>query len=176
MKFYFKDKIIQIITPFFLAIIIAYLLNPIILKLESKKISRMMGIIIIYTIASLLMFLLIIFMIPELINNIKELMNTVPEITYKYQKIFNNFMSFIKTSNWPPDVKNALYEEIDNGTKSAQLFIMNALKEILMSLIDTIALLLDMILAMILAYYFIKDNEVIKYFLIFISNFWYGIH
>ena len=69
----------------------------------------------IYTISILLLFLLILFMLPELINNTKELMNTVPEITNKYQNIFNNFMTFIKTSNWPPEVKNAYLMKLIMG-------------------------------------------------------------
>jgi predicted PurR-regulated permease PerM len=160
--FHFRGKINKILTPFFMAIIIAYLLNPIVLKLESKKISRMIGIIMIYFIFLILLAFLTIFMIPELINNIKELMNTVPEIVNRYQGLFNNSLSFIKTSNWPNDVKDALFVEIQNGTKSAQLFIMDTLRKSLTSLIDAIAMFLDLVLSMIIAYYFIKDADFFK--------------
>ena len=158
----FKGKLIQIAIPFFMAMIIAYLLNPIVIKMERRKIPRMAGILIIYFIFSVLLASLTIFVLPELINNTKELMNTVPEMTNRYQNMFNSFMSFIQTSNWPPDIKNSLSKEVQNGAAAAQGIIMDTLKKSLMSLIETLTMFLDFVMAMIIAYYFIKDAEFFK--------------
>jgi len=43
-----RDKIIKIIFPVLLGAVIAYILRPIVLKLESKNISRTKSIIMIY--------------------------------------------------------------------------------------------------------------------------------
>lgn len=160
--YHYKGKISAIILPFFIALVIAYLLNPIIVRLEARKVPRIYGIFLIYTVSSIIIIAITIFIVPEIINNTKELMVTIPEITSKYQGIFNNFMSGIKSSNWPPDVKNAIYREIQNSAIMAQNFIMDMLKKSISTLLETLTMIFDVILAMIIAYYFIKDVEFFK--------------
>ncbi len=158
----FRSDIVQVGIPFFLALIIAYLINPLIKKLESKGIPRVAGILAVYIAFAAIVVTVIIFIIPEFVNNTRELMNTLPDIISRYQDIFNDFMSFIKTSNWPPDIKNAIYDEIQNGAEAVQNFTTDALRRSLMIMLKTATMLLDLILAMTIAYYFMKDGEFFK--------------
>ena len=160
--FTYKKQLSTLLQPFFIALIIAYLVNPLVNKLETKKVSRMVGILIIYISFTLLTVAIVIFLVPEVANNTEELMKTVPDITKKYQNMFNGMMSFIQSSNWPPEIKNAIFKEVQNGTVIAQEFAMNALKRSLSMIIEMVSMLLDFILAMIIAYYFIKDTGFFK--------------
>ncbi|MDP4181737.1 MAG: AI-2E family transporter, partial [Bacillota bacterium] len=103
-----KDKIIQIVIPFFIAIIIAYSLKPLVIKLESKNMPRSVSIILIYLVFTLGMVVATIFIIPELMGNTKELMDTLPDLTNKYQKLFNGYISHIQSSKWSPEIKGAI--------------------------------------------------------------------
>lgn len=155
----FRIEIKKILTPFFMALIIAYLFNPLVKKLVRKKIPRPAAILLLYLLFSLAFVSITIFIVPELINNTKELMATLPEITAKYQGMFNKYISMIQSSNWPIDVKEAIFNEIYSGTSIAQEYVSNTLKHSLSTFIETVTTFLDLVLAMIIAYYFIKDAE-----------------
>jgi predicted PurR-regulated permease PerM len=158
----YSHKIIQIIIPFFLALIIAYLINPIVIRMESRKIPRMASILIIYTTFAIVVVSITIFIIPELINNIKELSAVIPDIASKYQNNFKWIISVIQSSSWPPDIKNMIFTEIQSGAGIAQKVVLDTLRKSFISMFETIVALFDLILAMIIAYYFIKDADFFK--------------
>lgn len=160
--YHYREKMIQIIVPFFMAMIIAYLLHPLVIRLEKRRLPRMAGILLIYLLFSLLAGLLVVFVVPELIENTKELMNTLPEIIAKYQQDFNTLMSAVRSSNWSPDVKEAIFREIQGNSLAVQSYITELLKKSLATLVKGVEAFFDMILAMIVAYYFIKDAEFFK--------------
>ena len=162
LLYIYRGKVGRIISPFFMALIIAYLVYPLVNRLEQFKISRRAGILLIYLCITLLTAAFIVFIFPEMVNNAKELAVTLPDIALKYQNIINGFLTYIQSSNWPPDIKNAVFREIQNGTAAAQSIIMDNLKKSLMILFDTITTLFDLVLAMIIAYYFIKDGALLR--------------
>jgi predicted PurR-regulated permease PerM len=158
----YRAKIGRVFIPFFMAMIIAYLLHPLVTRLERKKISRTKGIILIYLLFSILMVTITIFIIPELINNTKDLMNTIPDLTTRYQLKFNNIIMAIQSSKWSPDIKSAIYREIQNGASFAQNYVLDILRKSLSALLSGIKVMFDLVLAMIIAYYFIKDAKYFK--------------
>jgi len=160
--YYFRQKVIQIIIPFFIAVIIVYLINPIVLKLEKRNISKTVSILMIYLFFGIAITTLAIFIVPEMVKNTKDLMTTLPQISLQYQSIFKGVMSFIKSSNWPDDIKTAIYKEIGNGAAIAQNLIMSTLKKSLLTLFETVTMIFDFGVALVIAYYFIKDGEYFK--------------
>lgn len=160
--YYNGRKIMEIIIPFFIALIIAYLLLPLVIKLETRKLPRNVSILLIYFIFSLLTVTITIFIIPELINNSKELMITIPEIATKYQAMFDKVITIIQSSNWSDDSKNTILKEIHNSTAIAQDYMINTLKKSVSTLVKIVTMLFDLVLSMIIAYYFIKDAEFFK--------------
>lgn len=164
--FHFRVKIISILLPFLAAIVITYLLKPLVNKLESRRIPCSASILLIYLAFSLVIIAFFIFVIPELIDNTKDLSNTLPDLTDNYQKMFNKYMSNIQSSKWSPDIKNAIFKEIQNGTAAVQDYITDALKKALDTLIKIVTTLFNLLISMIIAYYFIKDAKFFReYFL-----------
>lgn len=155
----YRVRIFKILTPFIMAIIIAYLLNPVVIKLEKKKINRTAGILLIYLAFSALIVSVMLFIVPEIARNARELVVTIPEISSKYQSLFSSIMSAIQSSEWSPDIKNTVFREIQNGLLTAQTIIMDTLRKALTTLVETVTALFDLVLAMIIAYYLIKDSE-----------------
>lgn len=158
----YRQKIGKIVTPFLIALVVAYLVSPIVTKLEARKVSRRIGILLVYLGFSLLVIAIIIFLMPELMNNTKELINTLPDITTRYQKMANDFLDMINSSNWPPEIKNAILRELQNGFTMMENLAIDTLKKSLMMLIGTLTTIFDLVLAMIIAYYLIKDSELFK--------------
>ena len=154
-----KDKIIDIVIPFFIAIIIAYTLKPLVLKMETKNIPRSLSIILIYIVLTSAIIVTTIFIIPELITNTKEIMDKLPEFTGKYQKLFNSYISNIQSSKWSPEIKSAILNEIQNGSGKLQDFIMRTLSKGLNTTMKAVTIFFDLTMSLIIAYYFIKDSK-----------------
>ncbi len=158
----YRKKIGRIMSPIFMAIIISYLVHPLVLNLEEKKIPRTTGIILIYSGILLVSTAIIFFIIPELINNTKELTNTIPDMISEYQIYFSNIVSAVRSSRWSDDIKEVLFKEINTGTQMVQNYIVEFLKKGLSGMINCLTILFDLLLAMVIAYYFIKDNDIFK--------------
>jgi predicted PurR-regulated permease PerM len=160
--YFFSDKIFKILSPFFIAVIIAYVIYPLVIKFERRGLKRSISIITIYTFIALVLVFLGIYIVPHVLNNAKELFNTLPHITNKYQEIFNSFISKIKTSSWPPEIKALFFSEINRGTELIQSYASQTMKKSLTLVASSLVILFDIVLSMIIAYYFLKDIEGIK--------------
>lgn len=160
--YFYSDKILKILSPLFIAIIIAYIIYPLVIKFERKGLKRSIAIIIIYSFTTLALVVFGIYVMPYVLNNAKELFNTLPHITNKYQEIFNSFILKIKSSNWPPEIKDLIFGEIDRGLKFIQGYTSQAMKKSLTLVASSLVILFDLVLSMIIAYYFLKDIEGIK--------------
>lgn len=161
--FYFHShKIISILSPFFIAVIIAYIIYPLVIRFERKGMKRNLAIIIIYTFVALTLIFFSFYIMPHVLGNAKELFNTLPDITNKYKDMFNSYVSKIKTSNWPPEIKNIIFGEISSGSGFIQSYASKAMKKFLSIVASSIFIFLNIVLSMIIAYYFLKDIEGIK--------------
>jgi predicted PurR-regulated permease PerM len=157
-----RIRIGRIISPFLLAIIISYLVHPLVEKLEEKKISRAKGIVLVYLGILLTVAVVIIFIIPELIDNTKQLINALPEIITKYQDLLSGILASVRRSRLPDEIKETMFKEIDAGTAMAQDYIISYLKKVISGFVGTLTLMFNMLLAMVIAYYFIKDSIFFK--------------
>lgn len=160
--YYYSDKIIKILSPFFIAALIAYIIYPIVIRFERKGIKRSVSIITIYIFIILTLVFCCIYIMPQVLNNAKELFKTLPHITNSYQDYFNSCISRIKASKWPPEVKKMIFNEINYGSGYVQVYAARIMKKSLAVLASSIVILLNTILSMIIAYYFIKDADGLK--------------
>ncbi len=160
--YFYRGKIGKVFMPFIMAMVISYILHPIVLKLEEKKIKRPVGIILIYLIFGSILTLLTIFVIPQLISNTREFINVLPGVTMEYRNNFNGMVNIISSSKWPEDIKSAIFRELNNGAQIAENMLIETLKNTLSGLMKTVSTVLDMVLAMIIAYYILKDAEYFK--------------
>lgn len=154
----YRIKISRVITPFFMAIVVAYLVNPLVCRLEDRKVPRKFGVLIVYAFFALALGAATLFFIPRFVNNTRDLINTLPEITSKYQDIFNSIVSTIQSSNWSAEIKNVLYTEIQSGVGMVQNFVADSLKKALETLVEAISMVSNLILAMMIAYYLVTDT------------------
>ena len=102
----------------FVAIIIAFIINPLVSFLETKKISRNIGVIIVYVTAALLFGILIVTVIPKTITEISRLLSSIPEMVNSLASSFTDmaekFNSSTNTNFYGIDTEKI----IDNLTTS----------------------------------------------------------
>ena len=81
LVYIFRTGIGKVLTPFIIAAMAAYILNPVIKYLESRKVPRKYGILLAYLFLLLILSAAVFFVVPQIINNVKDLTGAVPEIT-----------------------------------------------------------------------------------------------
>ncbi|NLP13233.1 MAG: AI-2E family transporter [Clostridium sp.] len=158
----YHDKLVKIFFPIVLAGVLTYILRPMVLKLEKRNISRTQGILLIYLFSGIVLIASVIFIMPVLVNNTREFINTFPQITLEYKNNFNNAVKMIDTSNWPIEIKNAVFNEINNAVGILEIRLLNTLRNALFGSMNAATSIGDFIIAMIIAYYLIKDAEFFK--------------
>lgn len=157
-----RGKIGKVFLPFIMAVIISYVLHPLVIKLEAKKIKRPAGIMLIYLVFGGVLTVLTVFVVPQLIENTRELINILPGITLEFRDNFNGMVKIIASSKWPEDIKSAIFKEINGGMQLAENMILDTLRNTLTGFMKTVHTLFDLVLAMIIAYYILKDAEYFK--------------
>lgn len=155
----YSSRIMVILKPIFMAMVIAYILHPLVERLEKKKIKRSTSILMIYLGLLILVSTSIIFIIPELINSTKDLMDTLPDITARYQDMINKVVETIDSIHVSPEIKEVVYREVGNGVNHIEKYITGILRKSLTMLLSIITLLLDFLLSLVIAYYLVKDRE-----------------
>lgn len=158
----FRLKLGRILLPFLLAVPLTYIVKPLSKKLEKRKIPCGVSILLVYLFFILALAAACIFFFPELINNTRELLVTLPDIMKKYEQILNGFLSSIQTSEWSDDIKEMIFREVQNGIVLAQDYSALMLKKAMDMFFDTLSLIVNLTISMIVAYYFIKDASQFK--------------
>ena len=85
---------ISVISPLFIGIAIAYLLNPLITRMTAKKrLNRLAATIIIFAVFILIVYLLLQYLIPLIVNEVNELIKYLPTVFDTINVFVNNILT-----------------------------------------------------------------------------------
>ncbi|MDK2820141.1 MAG: hypothetical protein PWP31_106 [Clostridia bacterium] len=152
---FFLYEVREILTPFFLAALIAYLLKPMMLELEKKKIKRSLAILYLYLLLLGIVSLLFFFILPQLLRELNKFIDKLPVFTTEIENLVHDFYKRYNQVVIPPGIRSLLDETIKNVSTTFQQLARNAV-ETMINLVTGIA---SFLLAPILAYYFLRDSE-----------------
>ena len=113
----FLRTILKVLSPLFIGIVLAWLFDPLVTKLQKKGVNRVLGTLLVYAILILFIYLLCRLMIPSIANQLEDLGKSVPSfISYLQEQIDNFFDNFegIDLSN----IKSGLYDGINDLSNS----------------------------------------------------------
>lgn len=158
----YREKIAKVLSPFFITILLVYIVKPLSDRLIAKKLPVSISILIVYLFMLALLAASGIYFIPELTSNIRELMDTLPQLMSSYENIFNDLLSTINSSNWSEQVKSAIFEQITNAVGQIQAFLVRFLENGVKMVVDMLRIIVDLTIALVLTYYAIKDGEKFK--------------
>lgn len=109
--FVFIKEFLVVISPIFIGFIIAWLFDPLVQKLENKKIPRIVSTIIVYLLFLGTLFLIIYAFVPTLINQVKDFIDTIPDILSELKEVTNGlFETFGGTGD---SIKDQVYTAIE---------------------------------------------------------------
>ena len=89
----FIKEFLAVISPIFIGFIIAWLFEPLVTKMQKKKIPRLLACILVYLGIISVLFLIIYIFIPSLITEVKDFVKVAPNI---YEELSNFVLNIIK--------------------------------------------------------------------------------
>ncbi len=143
--------------PFVFAIIIAYILNPLVEMLTERKMNRTAAVALIYFILIGSIIVALVYIIPIIILELDKLIDTFPFYTREVQNILANIKTTYLTS-----LPLAFQEIIDRNIHRMEELLLAWLQKIADAIIGIFSNMLSIILAPILGFYFLRDLDKIK--------------
>ncbi|WP_087677521.1 AI-2E family transporter [Garciella nitratireducens] len=155
--FHIRKELISILSPFIWSIIFAYLLNPIVNFLETRKINRSLSILLTYLTLISIFIVIGWTIIPAIVDETKNLIHDLPYYTEQVEK----FLLMIRKSTQAqlPVIFNNF---IENSINSIEDSIINKIKSISYIVVNFFSGILNIVMIPVVTYYFLKDKEYFK--------------
>ncbi|MCC5909428.1 MAG: AI-2E family transporter, partial [Clostridiaceae bacterium] len=163
----------KILSPFIMAAFIAYILNPGVRWFEKKlysniqyvsqrkKLHRVLSILTVYLILIGLISMLIMFVAPQISNNINEIIKRVPEyinISSKMIEEWANEVELVNIYNFAEYIEKNI-REVFNTTGQVLDYVLN---NIVVNIMTVTSGVLNFVLALIISFYLLADKESFK--------------
>jgi sporulation integral membrane protein YtvI len=147
-----------VLLPFFLAIILAYILNPLVEFLENRHVPRYLGILLIYAIFFTLLLIIGLTTIPTLILELQKLGEKIPEYTRHIQQFILTLQSDYRRINIPESIRLVLDQNIIELQTAAQDVVERVTDTVLSLFSHTFTILI----IPLLVYYLLRDMDSLK--------------
>lgn len=157
-------KFLIALIPFFLAIVIAYILNPLVEFLERRRMSRSLGILLIYAVFISFLFFIGSTTIPKLIFEMQKLGEMIPEYTASFQAFISHLQSDYQRFNLPESVRAVLDQNIIDLQDNLQ----NILERLTGTVLNLFSHLFTILITPLLVYYILRDIDNLKSSLVMI--------
>lgn len=155
---FFLYQVRIILLPFILAVLVSYLLNPMISRLERKGLPRIAAIIIVYSILTGLITGAIIYVVPVVTREVTQFGETVPIYIAEIQSLFQEAQNQYSSFSLPESFRMVMDERIRHVEK----FLLELVREVLASFTGFFSFLISFAIAPFLAFYILKDLDNIK--------------
>lgn len=167
----FLKNFLGILSPFFIGLFLAYLLNPLLVSFENmfdkvskldshRRLKRSLSLVATYLLSITLIIWLTSYLIPEIINNIANLLKVIPA----YVQSLESFVLEL-IEQYPEILGKSLEEEIESIFKdiinvSASVdSVLNSTFSFISGTMSIASKLLDMVLGIIISIYVLADKE-----------------
>ncbi|WP_145131429.1 AI-2E family transporter [Paenibacillus sp. Y412MC10] len=143
-----------ILAPFVVAMIISYVLNPVVCMLAARKMPRGIAVLLIYAVFLTCLAVILINLIPMLIEQMEELNEHLPEMTMHAQNIMNN----LDNRGFPVGIK----EGVDQWLLQWEDRLAKGISNFMDHIGSTINIVLNIFIIPFLIFYILKDFDVFE--------------
>ena len=152
------------LTAFFISVILAYIINPLVNYLETKRIPRRFGVLIVYVGFILALVLLFVVVLPKTIEELRNLFIALPqwlnewnvrilEMSDKIEKMTNLDMTRIMSSG---------QKQVEAYLNTLENSFLDKVRSMASGMYAAIGRMVSFVLVLILTYYFTVDKNRIK--------------
>lgn len=147
---------LKILSPFLIAAFITYLLNPIIERLHVRGLNRVIAILIIYGLFFGGLGFSLYKGIPIFVEELRDFSNNAPIFTTQYREWLEKIQK--ETASWP----NGLQVRVDEGIEQVEVKVEKFVDKVVNSLLNLLNASVLIGLIPFIAFYMLKDVDVLK--------------
>jgi predicted PurR-regulated permease PerM len=148
----------SVLTPFIYAAALVYLLQPGVDFLEKRGLSRLNGILVSYLILILIFSLVMVFVIPVVVDETTNLIRDLPRYVRLGQVTFSRYLKTFREFRIPSEAADVISQAL-NQLKRSLLSLLARVPRVTIGLFGAF---FNLVLAPIIAFYALKDLELIK--------------
>jgi predicted PurR-regulated permease PerM len=153
-----RHLLFSALAPFLAALIIAYLLAPLVNFMERRRISRPLAIAVLYLLFALVIFIFSVRVTPLFLDDLGELVRQLPEYGAALQKFLHRIEAGYHRFNLPPNIRE-MVENSGEAFSTALALRLEHLYDFIFSLFGGMIIFL---LVPVLTYYFLRDEDSFK--------------
>lgn len=145
----------EILTPFIIAMIISYVLNPVVSILNARKMPRPVAVLTIYTVFIVSVTVVMMNIIPMFMKQLQELNAHLPQLAMRAQSIVDGV-------NHEKSIPDSIRSGINQALAKLENGITAAISEYINGIGSTINMLFVAFIVPFLAFYILKDFQLIE--------------
>lgn len=146
-----------IFLPFFIAVIISYLLHPIVSVIHNRGVPRSLAVLFIYIIFFGSIIIISVRTFPLLLSQIKDFADQLPEITHK----FEGWMDGIRHDHSNP-LPDTFQDGIDATLEDIETTLSEGFTHVLEWVSNALGFLFTLLLVPFVAFYILKDYKLLE--------------
>ncbi|NMA92886.1 MAG: AI-2E family transporter [Firmicutes bacterium] len=154
----YRSSLLLVALPFVISLVLAYLLSPLVLLMEQRRISRKVAIAVIYLLFALFIFIAWVRVVPLLAVELQSLGSELPGYLEQLQNIISRFQDSYRQFNLPSNIREMMDKNLDG---LGDLFSAR-LERLYQSAVEVIGCTLLLLLVPVLTYYFLRDEQNLK--------------
>lgn len=154
----FLYRVRAVLTPFFFAIVIAYILYPLTDAVEKRGASRGVAILVVYAFFALLAGVSLWLVVPNLVAELETIVLELPEQAKEWEALSQRIVNFVRRMKLPNMVGEAL-NILVGRVELALETLAGKLAQVVMGAFTN---LIALIISPILAYYLLKDHQAMR--------------
>lgn len=156
----FRGLFVSVLMPILWAIVISYLINPLVNKLIEFKLSRLWSVIIIYIGIFIFIVGLSITIIPKMSKEVKEFAESLPQYTNEAIEFSNEmYMKYSNSVNSLPREFIGIDVAFREYLNKTQVYIVDFFKNITEKGLNVFSNIVGIVLVPIYTFYFLKDTS-----------------
>ncbi|ANE47211.1 permease [Paenibacillus swuensis] len=144
-----------VLAPFLIALIVSYVLNPVVTLLNARKVPRTVAVLLIYAVFITSAVVVLMNLIPIFISQVKELNEHLPEFTFRAQSLVSDFND---NTMLPGSVRSG----INNSLYKMETMVSTQMTTFLDGIGNIINTIFIAFVIPFLAFYILKDFQLIE--------------
>ena len=113
--FKFLLNVLKVASPFFVGVVIAWILDPLVSYLQKKNVKRVIGAIVVFFSFTVILYLLLRLVVPMLYKQINDFIATLPQLLLSIKGFISNiFANFSSTGVDLTNIENSIYKSLEH--------------------------------------------------------------
>lgn len=156
LTFLYRVRII--LTPFLFAVLIAYILYPLVVAVERRGAGRSAAILLVYIFLGAVLGVLLWLVLPRFVDEIEELLVQLPERAVVWEQLGSEVVNFFKRIRLPGVLRDAVGIIVER----MEVAIENLAGRFMSMVMGVFTNMISLIISPILAFYLLRDHQAMR--------------